>query len=137
MALQVEVLQETWKQIKDCSDEFALSFYANLFHDYPQIQPLFDRTNMAEQRKHLIRALMLIMENIRDTETVKEALKQLGARHLKYGALPEYYAPFGNSLLKTFASYLGENWTPEVKQAWQEAFAAISQLMLQGATKIA
>jgi hemoglobin-like flavoprotein len=137
MALQVEVLQETFQQIKDHTDEFVISFYENLFHDYPHIQPLFARTNMLEQRKHLIRALMLTIENIRDTETVNEALKQLGARHVQYGTLQEYYPDFCATLLKTFEIYLGENWTAEVKQAWIEAFEAISQLMLKGAQKIA
>jgi hemoglobin-like flavoprotein len=92
---------------------------------------------MLEQRKHLIRALMLTIENIRDTETVNDALKQLGARHVQYGALKEYYPDFCATLLKTFALYLGENWTAEVKQAWIEAFEAISQVMLKGSDKIA
>lgn len=132
MALQVEVLQETFQQIKENTDEFAISFYENVFHDYPYIQPLFARTNMLEQRKHLVRALMLTIENIRDTETVNEALKQLGERHVQYGALKEYYPDFCAALLKTFELYLGENWTAEVKQAWIDAFAAISELMLKG-----
>ncbi|HEY9302645.1 MAG TPA: globin domain-containing protein [Phormidium sp.] len=117
MALQVEVLQETFQQVKAQIDEFAISFYENLFHDYPHIQPLFARTNMMEQRKHLIRALMLTIENIRDTETVNNALKQLGARHVEYAALQEYYPDFCATLLKTFELYLGVNWTAEVKQA--------------------
>lgn len=133
MALEVDLLQQTFHQIKPSSDEFAASFYENLFADYPEIQPLFAHTNMVEQRKHLVRALMLIIENIRDTETVNDALKQLGARHVNYGTLREYYPVFGASLLKTFESHLGENWTPEVDRAWREAFEAIAKLMLEGA----
>ncbi|OKH40941.1 hypothetical protein NIES2119_01125 [[Phormidium ambiguum] IAM M-71] len=136
MALQVEVLQETFQQIKEHTDEFAVSFYENLFHDYPHFQSLFARTNMTEQHKHLVRALMLTIENIRDQETVHDALEQLGARHVRYGALQEYYPDFCATLLKTFASSLGEKWTTEVEQAWIEAFEAISQLMLKGAEKI-
>lgn len=39
----------------------------------------------------------------------------------------------GRSLLKTFEQSLGTNWTPEVQQAWSEAYAAITALMLEGA----
>jgi len=39
----------------------------------------------------------------------------------------------GASLLKTFADYLGDHWTPEVKQAWIDAYDAITALMLEGA----
>jgi hemoglobin-like flavoprotein len=46
--------------------------------------------------------------------------------------LPEYYPLFGNALLKTLAQYLGQDWTEEVKQAWSDAYDAISTLMLEG-----
>ncbi len=36
----------------------------------------------------------------------------------------------GATLLKTLAHYLREDWTPEVKQAWQEGYDAISNMML-------
>jgi len=36
-------------------------------------------------------------------------------------------------LLKTFESYLGSGWTPEVKQAWVDAYGAIAKFMLSGA----
>jgi hemoglobin-like flavoprotein len=39
----------------------------------------------------------------------------------------------GAALLDTFALHLGEAWTPEVKEAWVEAYGAISSLMLEGA----
>lgn len=39
----------------------------------------------------------------------------------------------GEALLKTFESYLGSDWTPEVKQAWVDAYGAIAKFMLSGA----
>ena len=35
--------------------------------------------------------------------------------------------------MTTFEQYLGSQWTPEVKQAWVDAYGAISQIMLDGA----
>ncbi|MGK7894105.1 MAG: globin domain-containing protein, partial [Xenococcus sp. (in: cyanobacteria)] len=61
------------------------------------------------------------------------ALRGLGARHVKYGALPEHYPLVGSALLTTFKQYLGNMWTPEVKQAWVDAYGAISDIMLDGA----
>ena len=62
-----------------------------------------------------------------------EKLQGLGARHVKYGALPEHYPLVGNALLTTFEQYLGGDWTEEIKQAWVEAYGAITELMLSGA----
>jgi hemoglobin-like flavoprotein len=39
----------------------------------------------------------------------------------------------GGSLLKTFAQILGTDWTPDVETAWQEAYEAVAQIMLDGA----
>lgn len=54
MALQVEVLQETFQQIEENTDEFAISFYENLFHDYPQIQPDFGRSFCSDISNNVI-----------------------------------------------------------------------------------
>jgi nitric oxide dioxygenase len=53
---------------------------------------------------------------------------------VKYGTLPEHYPMVGRTLLKTFESFLKKDWTPEVKQAWVDAYEAITSLMLEGAS---
>ncbi|MDB9511337.1 pentapeptide repeat-containing protein, partial [Kamptonema animale CS-326] len=41
--------------------------------------------------------------------------------------------PVGDALLMAFEQSLQEDWTPEVKQAWTDAYRAITALMLKGA----
>ncbi|NER49452.1 MAG: globin [Symploca sp. SIO1A3] len=131
--LAVALLEESFEQVKPQADAFINSFYDNLFTDYPAAKPLFEHTNMAKQKQMLLGALVMVVENLRKPEVLSEALKGLGARHVKYGALPEHYPLVGNSLLKTFEQYLDSNWTEEVKQAWVDAYGAITALMLEGA----
>ena len=133
MSLKVEILEKSFEQVKPKADEFTKSFYNNLFTDYPEAKPLFTSTDMADQQKKLLGSLVLVVENLRKPDRLTVALKGLGAKHIKYGALPEHYPLVGNSLLKTFEQYLKEEWTPEVKQAWVEAYGLITDLMLEGA----
>jgi hemoglobin-like flavoprotein len=133
MSLNVELLEQSFEQIKPNLEEFISSFYLTLFHDSPQIGHLFDHTDMAKQRKMMFGALTLVMENLRNPEALDSALKGLGARHVQYGALPQYYPLFGRSLLKAMANSLGKDWTPELQQAWVEAYTALTSLMLEGA----
>ena len=133
MSLQVETLEQSFEKIKPYADEFVSSFYENLFSANPEAKPLFGSTDMAAQKKKLLGSLVLVVENLRKPDALSEALKGLGARHVKYGALPEHYPLVGNALLTTFEQYLGPTWTEEVKQAWVEAYGAITQLMLEGA----
>lgn len=133
MSLQVELLESSFEGVKPQAEEFANSFYENLFTTYPEAKPLFTTTDMAAQKKKLLASLVLVVENLRKPDALTEALKGLGARHVQYGALPEHYPLVGNSLLMTFEQYLGEGWTEDVKQAWVDAYGAITELMLSGA----
>jgi hemoglobin-like flavoprotein len=133
MSLNVELLENSFQLIKPQAEEFATKFYDNLLTDYPEVQPLFAHTDLTKQRKHLISALVLVVENLRRPESLKEALTSLGVRHVNYGTIPEYYPFVGQTLLKTFEQVLQTNWTPEIKQAWVDAYEVISQVMLTGA----
>ncbi|KAI9133472.1 globin family protein [Acaryochloris sp. CCMEE 5410] len=131
--LQVELLETSFAQVKPVANEFADRFYENLFTDYPAAQPLFANTDIKQQSKKLLQSLVLVVENLRKPDALGDALTGLGARHVKYGALPEHYPLVGNTLLKTFEEFLGSAWTDEVKQAWVDAYGAISTIMLDGA----
>lgn len=133
MSLKVELLEESFEKVKPEANEFVESFYANMFTDNPEAKPLFEHTDMKKQKQMLLQSLVFTVENLRKPEELSNALKGLGARHVKYGALPAHYPIVGSALLKTFEQYLGDGWTPEVKQAWIDAYQAITTLMLEGA----
>ncbi len=134
MSLQVEVLEQSFEKVKPNANEFVASFYDTLFTDAPAAKPLFAHMrSMTEQQDKLLQSLVFVVENLRNTDALVSALEGLGARHVKYGALPEHYPIVGSALLKTFDQYLGADWTPEVKQAWVDAYGVITEVMLKGA----
>ena len=51
--------------------------------------------------------------------TARSLLSEAGVR-------PEHYPMVGEALLETFAEYLGDRWTPELKSAWAEAYGALA-----------
>ncbi|WP_016949505.1 globin domain-containing protein [Anabaena sp. PCC 7108] len=134
MTLNVELLEQSFEKVKPHANEFAASFYDNLFNAHPEVKPLFANTDMGTQQKKLINSLVLVVESLRNPEALEPVLKALGGRHVGYGAIPNYYEPVGEALLLTFEQYLVEDWTPEVKKAWLDAFTAITTLMLKGAS---
>ncbi len=133
MSLNVELLEQSFELVKPEADSLMDSFYNNLFTDYPAAQPLFTHTDMAKQKQQLKGAIVMVVENLRNPDVLSKALQGLGARHVKYGALPEHYPLVGNSLLKALSQHAGSAWTPEVKDAWVGAYGAITELMLDGA----
>jgi len=133
MHLRIELLEQSFEKIASQADDFVVSFYENLFADYPEAKPLFADSHMAKQRQMLKHGLVMIVENLRNPERLRQKLNGLGARHVQYGALPEHYSFVGNSLLKTFEQYLQADWTMETKSAWVEACEVTMALMLEGA----
>jgi hemoglobin-like flavoprotein len=133
MSLQVELLESSFSQLKDKETEFTTYFYTNLLADFPEVQPLFARTDIAKQSEKLFQSLVLVVENLRNPEVLTTALKGLGTRHIKYGVLPNHYPMVGSTLLKSLAVSLGSIWTAEVEQAWIEAYTTVTELMLDGA----
>ncbi len=134
--LAVELLERSFEKIKPRADEFAASFYENLFSAHPEFQPLFANIAIEKQQKKLINALVLVVENLRSPEALEPVLNALGGRHIGYGVIPKYYGPVGDALLMAFEQHLQEDWTPEVKQAWTDAYRAITGLMLKGAVVV-
>jgi len=45
----------------------------------------------------------------------------------------EHYATVGSALLWTLEQGLGEQFTPEVREAWTAAYGLLAQVMQQGA----
>lgn len=133
MALNVELLESSFAQIKVNSLEVTKQFYTVLFTDYPEVQPLFANTNMEKQRKQLFQSLVFTVNNLGKPDVLSSALRGLGTRHVQYGVLPRHYLMVGSSLLKAFEVSLGTAWTPDVQQAWTEAYEVVTQLMLEGA----
>lgn len=136
MSLNVEVLEQSFERVKPNADEFASRFYNYLLIDSPQLRPLFAKTNMEDQKQKLMMSLVLVIENLRNPNYLKIILKNLGERHVGYGAIQEHYPLVGAALLKTFESYLGKDWTPVVQQAWIDAYEVLAQLMLEGAKNV-
>jgi hemoglobin-like flavoprotein len=133
MTLNVELLESSFAPVVNQGSEFTAKFYDQLFADHPEVQPLFAGTQMEKQGVQLFQSLVFTVNNLRDLDTLVEALKGLGTRHVKYGVLPKHYPMVGSALLKTFAAKLGSDWTPEAQQAWTDAYGVVAQVMLEGA----
>ena len=136
MTLQVEMLERSFAQLRPHLDELGASFYQTLFSRYPEAKPLFASTDISQQQKKLAASLVLVVDNLRNPDTLVDALQGLGAKHVGYGTQPEHYSLVGEILLTTFADYLGPDWTPELEQVWADAYTAITNLMLVGAGQV-
>jgi hemoglobin-like flavoprotein len=134
MTLQIELLETSFQAIAPHGEAFVTAFYERLFTRFPQTRAFFASTDMLEQRKKLLGALVLVIQNLRKPEVLTNALKGLGQRHVHYGVRPEHYPIVGAILLETFSAFLGDRWTSEYQDAWVAAYEVVCSIMLEGAS---
>lgn len=132
MTLPIDVLETSFQEIVPQGEAFVAAFYERLLAEYPQTRAFFATTDMKEQKKKLLGALALVIQNLRKPDALASALKGLGQRHAAYGVRPEHYPIVGAVLLDTFAAFLGERWNQERCDAWTQAYQSICALMLEG-----
>lgn len=134
MSLNIELLERSFAAVAPNGDELVNIFYRHLFSDFPQVKPLFEHVELAEQKQKLLASLKLVVENLRHPETLTSALEKLGSRHVDYGAKEEHYPAVGQSLLKSLSEVAGDAWTDEYEEAWSAAYEGISKSMIAGAS---
>ncbi|MEB3336301.1 MAG: adenylate/guanylate cyclase domain-containing protein, partial [Leptolyngbyaceae bacterium] len=127
---KVSALEQSFDFIKDEISEVSATFYETLFRNYPQVRPLFINTDIVVQQQKFARTLELMVENLRRPEAVAQVLRELGVKHIGYGVTAEYYPMIRDALLDTFALHMGDCWTPEVAEAWDDAYGLIQEMML-------
>jgi hemoglobin-like flavoprotein len=100
-------------------------FYVRLFELAPDARTLF--TGQIDlQAKKFADMLAWIIAHMEKPDQLCEEMRALGARHNGYGVRVDHYAPVGSALIWMFQHALGNRFTPEMEEAWLEAYAFIS-----------
>lgn len=131
---QVELVQTTWEKVVPISEQAAALFYGRLFELDPELKPLFT-SDIEEQGKKLMMMITAVVRGLGDLGKLVPAVEDLGRRHVGYGVKDEHYATVGSALLWTLEKGLGEEFTPEVKEAWATTYGILAATMQNAAAK--
>ncbi len=129
---QIELVQETWKDVAPISDQAADIFYGRLFEIEPSVRPLFPE-DMTEQKKKLMQTLAVCVNGLKNLEAIQGAVQDLGKRHLDYDVKDEHYPVVGSALLYTLEQGLGDKFTPDVRDAWADTYQTLATVMINAA----
>ena len=133
--MDLDALETSFDLVAPRGEELMEIFYVRLFAAAPAVQPLFAGSDIKRQQAMLLSALVLLRKSLRDLERVVPTLRNLGARHVAYGAQAEHYPVVGEVLIGAMATVAGESWEPRFEAAWTEAFGVVAGAMLEGAAE--
>ena len=79
------------------------------------------------QAKYMIQMLDTSLQMLGpDIELLTEINHDLGKRHVRYGVTAEMYEFMGEAILYMLDKMLGKDFTPEVKDAWEQVYSDLS-----------
>lgn len=126
---QITLVQESFAKVVPIAATAADLFYGRLFEIAPEVRSMFP-DDITEQKKKLMTMLGIAVGALTRLDQLLPAVKALGHRHADYGVDAKHFAPVGAALLWTLEQGLGEEFTPEVKEAWTAIYAVLSSLMI-------
>jgi hemoglobin-like flavoprotein len=70
-----------------------------------------------------------------DIELLTEIMEELGVKHIRYGVRPDMFPMMGEALVETLEASLGDDFNENVREAWREVYAELSQDMVKAQLK--
>ncbi|XP_034681514.1 hemoglobin-2 [Vitis riparia] len=133
---QEALVVKSWNSMKKNSGELGLKFFLKIFEIAPSAQKLFsflkDSKVPLEKnpklKSHAMAVFVMTCESAVQLRkagkvTVRDStLKKLGSVHYKSGVLDEHYEVTKFALLETIKEAVPEMWSPEMKNAWAQAY---------------
>ncbi|XP_020100713.1 hemoglobin-2-like [Ananas comosus] len=144
---QEALVVESWKVMKKNAAELGLKFFLKIFEIAPsasQLFPYLRDSNVPldknpKLKAHAMSVFVMTCESAAQLRkagkvTVRETtLKKLGTMHYKSGVVDGHFEVTRFALLEVIKEAVPEMWSPEMKNAWGEAYdqlvAAIKQEM--------
>ena len=129
------LVRDSWRQFEPIAPRFALVFYDHLFELDPETQRLFASTDMEAQGRKFWQMLAEIVRVLDEPDQLVSEVAALGRQHVGYGVTDGQYETVGAALLWTLEQGLGPAFTPEVRDAWSEAYLVLATVMRRAAAR--
>ena len=131
------IVRRSWQQFEPVAESLAAFFYERLFELDPDARQLFAQTDMEAQGRKVMHMFAEIVRMLDQPEQLVPEVADLGRRHVRYGVRDDQYGSVGTALLWTLERGLGPDFTPEVRDAWTEAYLLCASIVRRGAAQVA
>ena len=123
---QLALIRTSFKTLRDDPQPRSIEFYEALFRHAPNLRGMF-REDLAGQGMRFMSTLSAIVDNLHSPGAMAERYADLGVGHRALGVTAADFAPMGQALMDTLAAQLGARFTEDTRAAWETAYAAFSQ----------
>ena len=129
------IVRKTWAKITSqyTFQQIGDTFYGNLFSIDPELpKTAFKGVDQKKQAMKLVTMIDGAVKILDKPDTLVPVLYACGKRHANYRTQEEQFPVVGAALLQTLGQVLGNEWTPEVKEAWTGVYGVMTDVMVKG-----
>jgi len=128
---QVKLIKATVPVLKDHGTIITAHFYELLLKENPSLNGIFNQTNQktGHQAGALAGSLYAYASHIDDLGVLSPAVEKICHKHASMYVRPEHYDVVGTYLLRAMGDVLGEALTPEILEAWGQAYWQLANIV--------
>jgi nitric oxide dioxygenase len=125
----IDIVKATSGVVAQNSEAITTQMYEILFTTHPETKELFKNAD-PEQHKKLAAAVSAYAANIDNLGVLDKAIEKMVQTHVLVKVLPEHYPLVGVSILGAIKKVLGDAATPEILEAWKEAYFFLADVLI-------
>lgn len=132
----IEIVKSTAPVVKEHGKAITERMYEIAFNERPEYRRFFESTHMKnpeegkKQAGKLAASVYAYASNIDKLEKLGNAVEHIAKAHVSTRVIAEQYPVIGECLLAAMKDVLGEAATPEVMEAWTEAYNNLANIFI-------
>jgi len=128
----IDIIKSTVPALEVHGLTITQTFYKNMFKSHPELLNIFNHTNQhkGRQANALANTVYAAAAHIDNLEAILPTVVLIAHKHRSLGILPEHYPIVGENLLKAIKEVLGDAATPEIIDAWAQAYGVIADIFI-------
>ena len=123
------IIKSTAPVIKEHGEAITTAMYKILFTNHPEAKDLFKDAE-PDQYKKLAAMVYAYAANIDNLGALQSGIDKVAQIHVDVKILPKHYPWVGESLLGAIKEVLGDAATPEIMNAWEEAYGFLAKVFI-------
>lgn len=128
----IHAVQSTWGKVLPIKAIAARLFCERLLETDPSLSCLF-RGDMRQQGAKLIQVIDAAVNALSRLDRIGPLMQVIGRRYADRGVDDHHFGMVGDALLWTLDKGLGDEFTPEVRDAWATVYGELVAAMLDAA----
>ncbi|WP_194768642.1 NO-inducible flavohemoprotein [Tamlana sp. I1] len=128
----IEIVKSTAPVLQVHGEAITKVFYEILFDKHPELKNVFNMVNQKKgtQQRALANAVFQYAVHIEKLEMLGDAVELIAQKHASLSIPKEAYPIVGENLLIAIKKVLGDAATPEIIDAWAEAYGDLAVIFV-------